>query len=354
MQRSNNTKDADLMKGLVKLEPTSGIWMQKDLPIPEIGPNDVLIKITHTSICGTDMHIYNWDEWAAGHVPVPLVIGHEFVGTIYALGSEVKSFKIGDRVSGENHVPCGQCRNCRAARAHLCRVNISVGVTHQGCFAEYLALPASNTYLIPDTISNRYAAILNPFGNAVHSALSFDLVGEDVLITGAGPVGIMAAAVARHAGARHIVITDINDYRLKIAEKMGVSIALNTQTRSLQEAMDALGMREGFDVGLEMSGHTLAFNQMLEYMNHAGKIALLGFLPQKTTIDWNHIILKGLLIKGIYGREMYETWYKMIALLESGLNLNPVITHEFAIDDYQKAFDALSSGESAKIILNWE
>lgn len=342
------------MKALVKAKPEAGLWME-EVPRPTIGPNDVLIKIEKIAICGTDTHIYNWDEWAQQYVPVPLVIGHEFMGKVIEKGKEVEDyFKMGDRVSGENHIACGHCRNCRAGRAHLCRHNVSVGVTHNGCFADYLSLPAANAYPIPDTISNEVAAILNPFGNAVHCALSFDIAGEDVLITGAGPVGIMAAAVARHLGARFVVITDVNEYRLKLAEKMGATLAVNPATTSLKQVMDQLGMQEGFDVGLEMSGNAKAINDMITHMNHAGKIALLGFLPNNTGIDWSQVIMKGITIKGIYGREMYDTWYKMITLLQSGLDITPVITHEFSSRDFQKAFEAMRDGKSGKIIMNWE
>lgn len=341
------------MKALVKLKPEPGIWMA-DVPMPEMGHNDVLIKIKKTSLCGTDLHIYHWDAWAQQTVPTPLVIGHEFVGEIVDIGKEVQGLKIGDRVSGENHVACSFCRNCRAGRAHVCRKNISTGVTCAGCFAEYAVMPAANAYPVPDVIPDNQAAILNPFGNSVFTALAFDLVGEDVLITGAGPVGLMAAAVARHAGARHVVITDVNEYRLNLAKKMGASLALHAQQTTLTEAMKMLDMREGFDVGLEVSGNPHAFNDMLKHMNHAGKIALLGFLPRETQIDWNNIIMKGLHIKGIYGREMFETWYKMISMLQSGLDISPVITHEFHIDDYQKVFDTMLSGQSGKIIMNWD
>ena len=340
------------MKALVKLKPEEGMWLT-DVPTPTIGYNDVLIKIKKMSICGTDMHIYNWDEWAQKMVPVPLVTGHEFVGEIVDIGKDVKGFKIHDIVSGENHIVCGFCRHCRAGQRHFCHQRESAGVTRSGSFAEYLAIPAENAYLIPHSIPEDEAAILNPFGNATYSALSFNLVGEDVLITGAGPVGMMAVAIARHVGARHIVITDVNEYRLTLAKKMGASIALNVKKSNLKAAMDALGMREGFDVGLEMSGNPDAFNDMLLYMNHAGKIAMLGFLPKKTQIDWNHIIMKGLVIKGIYGREMYDTWYKMISMLQSGLDISPVITHHFLIDEYKQAFETMRSGNSGKIILQW-
>lgn len=341
------------MKALVKSKAETGIWLT-DVPEPTLGHNDVLIKIAKTAICGTDIHIYNWDAWAQQTIPIPLVIGHEFVGEVVGLGQDVKSFKIGDRVSGEGHIACGFCRNCRAGRRHVCRKNDSVGVTRTGCFAEYLVIPAVNAYPIPDNIPDNQAAILDPFGNATHCALSFSLAGEDVLITGAGPVGIMAVAIARHVGARHIVITDTNDYRLDLAKKMGASLAINVQTTSIKEAMSLLDMREGFDVGLEMSGNPHAFNDMLTFMNHAGKIALLGFLPRDTQINWNNIIMKGLEVKGIYGREMFETWYKMISMLQTGLDISTVITHEFHINEYQKAFDTMLSGKSGKVILSWD
>jgi threonine 3-dehydrogenase len=342
------------MKALVKTKEDVGIWME-EVPAPTMGANDVLIKIKKTAICGTDIHIYNWDDWAKEHIRVPLVVGHEFVGEVVDIGKEVTTyFKVGDRVSGEGHIACGHCRNCRAGRSHLCRSNISVGVTRHGCFADYLVIPATNAYPIPSSVSDSQAAIFDPFGNATHTALSYDLVGEDVLITGAGPVGVMAASVARHAGARHIVITDVNEYRLNLAKNMGATMAINPNHVSLQEVMAQLNMKEGFDVGLEMSGNAHAFKEMISTMNHAGKVALLGFLPQQTTIDWSQIIMKGLTIKGIYGREMYDTWYKMTTMLQSGLNIAPVITHEFSIHDYQKAFDTMRSGQSGKVIMNWD
>lgn len=341
------------MKALVKAKAEPGLWLQ-EVPEPVMGHNDVLIRVKKTAICGTDVHIYKWDEWAQHTIPLSLVSGHEFVGEIVAIGDDVHGFKVGDRVSGEGHIACGFCRNCRAGRRHLCRVNVSVGVTRNGCFAEYLAIPAVNAYPIPDSISDDQAAVLDPLGNAAHTALSYEMVGEDVLITGAGPVGVFATAIARHVGARHIVVTDINPYRLALAKKMGASLAINTQETSLDAAMKILGMREGFDVALEMSGHPVAFADMLAHMNHAGRIALLGFLPKNTQIDWNNIIMKGLQVKGIYGREMFETWYKMICMLQSGLNISPVITHHFSAQDYEKAFAVALSGESGKIIMNWE
>lgn len=341
------------MKALIKLKPEPGIWME-DAPMPEVNHNDVLIKIKKTAICGTDIHIYNWDAWAQQTIPVPLIIGHEFVGEIADIGTDVKGFKIGDRVSGEGHISCGFCRSCRAGRRHICRKNVSVGVTRNGCFAEYVAIPAVNAYPIPDSISDKQASILDPLGNAAHSSLSFDMTGEDILITGAGPVGIMAASIAKHIGARHIVITDVNEYRLELAKKMGATLAINATKNTLKEAMDMLGMKEGFDVGLEMSGNSSAFDNMLAHMNHAGKISLLGFLPRETQIDWNNVILKGLQIKGIYGREMFETWYKMICMLESGLDILPVITHEFSVRDYDEAFKVMQSGKSGKVIMSWD
>jgi len=342
------------MKALVKNKAEAGIWLE-EIPKPSVGPNDVLIKIKKVSICGTDMHIYNWDTWAQENIKLPLVLGHEFIGEVVELGNEVKNyFEIGARVSGENHIACGHCRNCRAGRAHICRSNISVGVTREGCLADYLCIPAVNAYPIPDTISDNIAAILNPFGNSTHTALTFDLVGEDVLITGAGPVGIMAVPVAKHAGARYVVVTDVNDYRLALAKKMGATLAVNPQNTSLKEVMQQLGMKEGFDVGLEMSGHAGAFNDMIQYMNHNGKMALLGFLPKNTGVDWTQIIFKGMTIKGIYGREMYDTWYKMVAMLQSGLVIEPVITHEVSAHDFHQAFELMQSGQAGKIILNWD
>ncbi|MEI8055171.1 MAG: L-threonine 3-dehydrogenase [bacterium] len=341
------------MKSLAKLKKEVGLWMQ-DAQVPEIGPNDVLIKIKKTAICGTDVHIYNWDEWSQKTIKVPMIVGHEFVGEIADIGDGVTNFKRGDRVSGEGHIACNSCRNCKAGRRHLCRKNIGVGVTRQGCFAEYLSIPAANTYPIPPEISDDLASIFDPFGNAAHVALSFDLVGEDVLITGAGPIGLMSAAIARHVGARHVVITDVNDYRLELARKMGFNQAINIKHNSIEKVIKDLKMQEGFGVGFEMSGNSEAFNMMLEHMNHAGKVALLGFLPQSTTIDWNKIIMKGLLVKGIYGREMFETWYKMVAMLQSGLNIDPIITHHFAINDFARGFEVMRSGKSGKVILDWE
>lgn len=341
------------MKALAKLKKETGLWWT-EAPIPKIGPNDVLIKIKKTAICGTDVHIYNWDEWAQNIIPVPLIIGHEYVGEIVEIGNEVPGFKIGDRVSGEGHLACGFCRNCRAGTRHLCRKNVSVGVTRQGCFAEYLAIPAINAYSLPSEITDDQAAIFDPLGNAAHVALSFNLVGEDVLITGAGPIGIMSAAIAKHAGARHVVITDINEYRLTLAKRFAGTHVINAQQTSLDQIIQTLGMKEGFDIGFEMSGNPKAFSDMLSHMNHAGKIALLGFLPQSTSIDWNQIIFKGLIVKGIYGRKIFDTWYKMIAMLQSGLKIDPIITHRFPVTEYQQAFEVMRSGKSGKVILDWK
>lgn len=340
------------MKALVKAERRPGIWLE-DVPEPEIGPNDVLIKIHKTAICGTDMHIYNWDEWAQSTIPVPMAVGHEYAGEIVAVGSHVWGFEVGQRVSGEGHITCGVCRNCRAGRKHLCRNSKGVGVNRPGAFAELLSLPATNVFPLPDDVSDDLAAILDPLGNAAHTALSFDLVGEDVLITGAGPIGIMAAAIARHVGARHVVITDVNDYRLGLAVRMGATRAVNVAGTRIRDVMEDLGLREGFDVGLEMSGNGAAFRDLLGVMNHGGRIALLGIPPPDTAIDWNHVIFKGLQLKGIYGREIYETWYKMIAMLQSGLNLSPVLTHHYPIHDFQTGFEVMGSGRSGKVILDW-
>ncbi len=341
------------MKSLAKLKPEKGIWMA-DTPVPETGYNDIKIKIRKTAICGTDVHIYNWDEWSQNTIPVGMVVGHEYVGEVVEIGQGVRGFAVGDRVSGEGHITCGHCRNCRAGRVHLCRNTVGVGVNREGAFAEYLVIPAYNSFKIPADICDDLAAIFDPFGNAVHTALSFDLVGEDVLITGAGPIGIMAAAVAKHVGARHVVITDLNDYRLDLAMKMGATRAVNVAKENIKEVMAELGMTEGFDIGLEMSGVPVAFRDMLNNMNHGGKIALLGIPPSDMAIDWNQVIFKGLVIKGIYGREMFETWYKMASLIQSGLDLSPIITHHYGIDDFQQGFDKMLSGQSGKVILNWD
>ena len=340
------------MRALVKLEPGPGLTRTR-VKKPDVGHNAVRIRIRRTAICGTDIHIWKWDDWAQKTIPVPMHVGHEYVGEIVEMGQEVRGFAVGDRVSGEGHVTCGFCRNCRAGRRHLCRNTVGVGVNREGAFADYLVIPAFNAFRIPDDISDDLAAIFDPFGNATHTALSFNLVGEDVLITGAGPIGIMAAAIARHVGARHVVITDVNDYRLGLARKMGATRALNVQRESLKDAMAELRMTEGFDVGLEMSGVPEAFAGMLELMNHGGRVALLGIPPPNMAIDWNQVIFKGLEIKGIYGREMFETWYKMVAMLQSGLDLAPVITHHFPVDDYEAGFAAMLSGNSGKVILDW-
>jgi threonine 3-dehydrogenase len=340
------------MKALAKLHAKKGIWMT-EAEIPQAGPNDLLIKIRKTAICGTDMHIYQWDEWSQNTIPVPMIVGHEYVGEVVGIGQEVRGFDVGDRVSGEGHITCGHCRNCRAGRRHLCRNTVGVGVDRQGAFAEFLVIPAFNAFKIPDNISDHLAAIFDPFGNAVHTALSFNLTGEDVLITGAGPIGIMAAAVAKHVGARFVVITDVNDYRLDLAAKMGATRTVNVIQQDLKSVMNELGMTEGFDVGMEMSGVPSAFSSMLENMNHGGKIAMLGIPPSEMAIDWTKVIFKGLEIKGVYGREMFETWYKMASLIQSGLDLSPVLTHQFPIDEFQAGFEMMESGNSGKVILDW-
>ena len=341
------------MKALSKREAKEGLWMV-DAPTPEVGPHDLLIRVQHSAICGTDIHIYKWDDWASRTVPVPMVVGHEYMGVVAGMGSEVQGFQIGERVSGEGHITCGHCRNCRAGKRHLCRNTKGVGVNRPGSFAEYVVIPAMNAFKLPDNISDEIASIFDPFGNAVHTALTFDLVGEDVLVTGAGPIGVMAAAIARHVGARNVVVTDINDYRLELATKMGATRTVNVAQEDLWSAAQELGMTEGFDVGMEMSGSGAAFAQMVKVMNHGGKIALLGIPSGKVEIDWDDVIFKMLTIKGIYGREMFETWYKMAVLVQSGLDLSPVITHRFGIDDYQKGFDAMLSGNSGKVVLDWE
>ena len=340
------------MKALVKRHKKPGIWME-DVPIPEIKSDEVLIKIKKTAICGTDLHIYNWDEWSQKTIPVPMVTGHEFVGTIEKIGENVVGFACGDRVSGEGHITCGHCRNCRAGLRHLCRNTKGVGVNRQGAFAEYLVIPAVNAFKIPDDISDDLASIFDPYGNAVHTTISFDLVGEDVLITGAGPIGMMACAIAKHVGARHVVITDINDYRLKIAKEMGATATVNVTKESLTDTMSNLGMTEGFDVGLEMSGNQQAFCSMIEAMNNGGRIGLLGIFPSEVAIDWSQVVFKGLFIKGIYGREMFETWYKMASMIQSGLDITKVITHRLPIDKFEEGFQIMNSGTAGKVILEW-
>ncbi len=322
--------------------------------IPEIGPNDVLVRIRKTAICGTDIHIYNWDEWAEKTIPVPMTVGHEFAGIIEIVGSEVRGFKQGDRVSGEGHITCGKCRQCLTGNRHLCPNTKGVGVNREGAFAELLAIPAENLFPLSDAISDEIASILDPLGNAVHTALSFPVVGEDVLITGAGPIGIMGAAVCRHAGARNVVVTDINEYRLSLAHKVDTSIrTVNINEEPIEDVMKELNIRNGFGVGLEMSGSPNAFSSMLETLGHGGKMALLGIPPSNTCIDWNLVIFKMITIKGIYGREIFDTWYQMSSMLESGLNVEPLITHRFPIDEFQHGFDVMRSGKSGKVILEW-
>lgn len=339
------------MKALVKKHAEPGLWLE-DVPVPPVGINDVLIKVKKASICGTDLHIYAWDDWASKTIPVPMVVGHEFVGEIVEIGSNVSDFFPGQIVSGEGHVVCGHCRNCLAGRRHLCAHTSGVGVNRPGCFAEYIVLPMGNVWVHHSKVDLDVACIFDPFGNAVHTALSFPVLGEDVLITGAGPIGLMAAAVARHAGARYIVITDVNPWRLRLAEKMGVTRAINPRETALSDVQQQLGMTEGFDVGLEMSGNASAFRDMLANMSHGAKIALLGIPSQQIAIDWNTVIFSMLTIKGIYGREMYETWYMMTVMLQSGLDIRPVITHHFDFKDWEQGFATMKSGESGKVILN--
>ena len=341
------------MKALVKSKSERGLWLA-DVPEPKIGLNDVLIRVDRTGICGTDLHIYKWDDWARKTIPVPMVVGHEFVGEIVEVGSNVKDFFPGQVVSGEGHVVCGRCRNCLAGRRHLCADTKGVGVNRPGAFAEYLALPMTNVWVHSNDINRDVASIFDPFGNAVHTALSFPVLGEDVLITGAGPIGIMAAAIVRHAGARYVVITDVNEYRLELARKMGVTLAVNPRERDLKDIRKDLGMTEGFDVGLEMSGNGSAFHDMLANMSHGGKIAMLGIPEKEMAIDWNTVVFSMLTIKGIYGREMYETWYKMTVMLQSGLDISPVITHRLHYSEYEKGFAAMLEGKSGKVVLNWK
>ena len=339
------------MKALVKKSPRPGLWLD-DVPEPDLGPNDVLIKIQKTSICGTDLHIYNWDPWAQKTIHTPIVIGHEFVGAVERFGRNVHDVELGELVSGEGHVVCGRCRNCLAGRRHLCKDPNCIGVDRNGAFAEYLSIPVSNIWHCDTKIPPEVISCFDPLGNATHTTLSFDLVGEDVLITGAGPIGNMAIAVAKHAGARHVVVTDVNPYRLDLAKKMGATMAIDVRTDKIESAFDKLGMKEGFDVGLEMSGSPDAFKSMLENMCHGGKIAMLGILPP-TVIDWGCVVFNGLTIKGIYGREMFETWYKMTMLIQKGLDITPLITHRFPADEYEKGFEAMRSGNSGKVILDW-
>ena len=341
------------MKALVKRERSPGLWLE-DIAPPQMGINDVLIKVNRTAICGTDMHIYNWDAWAQKTIPVPMAVGHEFVGEIVEVGSNVNDFRPGQIVSGEGHVVCGRCRNCMAGRRHLCAQTSGIGVDRPGAFAEYLSLPMSNVWEHKPDIDQDVASLFDPFGNAVHTALSFDLLGEDVLITGAGPIGCMAAAVCKHAGARHIVVTDINPERLKLAIKMGATRAVNVGVESIADAQTSLHMREGFDVGLEMSGNPQAFRDLLNSMCHGGKVAMLGIPPEEVAIDWNVVIFNMLTLKGIYGREMYETWYKMSVMIDSGLDLTPIITHRLHYTEFEEGFAAMNSGKAGKVILNWD
>ncbi len=344
---------SETMYALVKSKAEKGLWLEK-IPVPKLGPNDIKIKITKASICGTDLHIYNWDAWSQRTIPVPLNIGHEFVGKIVDVGSNVEGFDIGETVSGEGHLVCGKCRNCLAGRRHLCKDTKGVGVNYPGAFAEYLVIPYTNVWKCSPKIPEEIYSIFDPLGNATHTALCYDLVGEDVLITGAGPIGIMAAAICRHVGARHVVISDINDYRLDLAKQMGATVTVNVQKESLEDVMFNIGMKEGFDVGLEMSGNPSAFKQMIDLMYHGGKIALLGIPGENVNIDWDKVVFNGLTIHGIYGREMYETWYKMSTMLESGLDISKVITHRFSALEYEKGFEAMQQGNSGKVVLNWE
>ena len=339
------------MKALIKKKPEQGLWIE-DVPVPEVGTNDVLIKIQKTAICGTDIHIFNWDHWAQKTIKTPLVIGHEFVGTVERIGSNVHDVELGELVSGEGHIVCGRCRNCLAGRRHLCTDPKCIGVNRTGAFAEYLSIPVSNVWHCDTSIPKDVLACFDPFGNAVHTTLSYDLVGEDVLITGAGPIGCMAIAVAKYAGARYVVITDVNPYRLELAKRMGPTLALNVSSEKIEDAAVKLDMKEGFDVGLEMSGNPQAFKDMLANMCHGGKIALLGIMPE-TAIDWDHVVFNGLKIKGIYGREMFETWYKATMLIQGGVDLEPLITHRFDYTEYIDAFEVMRSGQSGKVILNW-
>lgn len=341
------------MKAIVKKERAPGLELV-DVPMPEIGNNDVLVKIKKTAICGTDVHIYNWDEWSQKTIPTPMTIGHEFVGTIEKVGSNVEGLEIGQLVSGEGHVVCGKCRNCLAGRRHLCKDTKGIGVNRTGIFAEYAAIPASNIWICDPDIPIDYFSCFDPLGNATHTALSFDAVGEDVLITGAGPIGIMAVAILRHVGARNIVITDINPYRLNLAKELGATRVVDVRTEKIKDVMDELGMKEGFDIGLEMSGSGVAFNDMINLMANGGKIALLGILGSNVSIDWGKVIFNGIKIKGIYGREMYETWYKMTSMIQSGLDISKIITHKFKYTDFEKGFEVMRSGNSGKVILEWE
>lgn len=342
-----------MMKALVKAKRGPGLRLQ-NVPIPGIRKNEVLIKILRTAICGTDVHIYNWDTWAQKTIPVPMPIGHEFVGIVAEVGEDVHDFKQGDVVSGEGHLVCGRCRNCLAGRRHLCMHTSSVGVNRPGAFAEYLSIPVTNVWYCDSAIPLDVLACFDPLGNAVHTALSFDILGEDVLITGAGPIGCMAATIARHVGARHVVVTDVNPYRLKLAKKAGATKAVNITKTNLTDVQNKLGMREGFDVAMEMSGNPAALEAILANMCHGGKIALLGIIPERTAIDWNTVVFNGLTLKGIYGREMFETWYKMTSMIQSGLDIRPLITHRFHYTEFEQGFEVMRSGMSGKVVLNWE
>jgi threonine 3-dehydrogenase len=342
-----------MMKALVKAKKQEGLWLE-EVPIPEPGGDEVLIKVLRTAICGTDIHIYNWDNWASNTIPVPMVIGHEFVGEIARIGNNVSGFRPGDLVSGEGHLICGHCRNCLAGRRHLCKNTSGVGVNRPGCFAQYVCIPVTNVWTCDPSISLDLLSCFDPLGNAVHTALTFDILGEDVLITGAGPIGCMAAAIARHAGARHIVITDVNPYRLNLAQKVGATRTVNVTRENLDDIPAELQMREGFDVAMEMSGHPSSLDTILRNTRHGGKIALLGIMPENTKIDWNTVVFNGLTIQGIYGRKMFETWYKMTAMIQSRLDITPLITHRFHYTDFLEGFEVMKSGDSGKVILNWE
>lgn len=341
------------MRALVKARPEPGLWMSDEEEVPRPGDRDVLIRVAKASICGTDLHIRRWDEWARSTIPVPMIVGHEFTGEIVRIGADVDGLEVGQRVSGEGHITCGHCRNCRGGRRNFCHNHQGVGVTRPGAFAEYLVIPAANVFPLPGHIGDDVAAILDPLGNATHTALAFDMIGEDVLITGAGPIGMMAAAISRHVGARYVVITDVNPYRLDLAARLGADRVVDVRTEDPARVMVELGMTEGFDVGLEMSGHETAINQLLDVMNHGGRVAILGIPTRDVTLDLNDVIFKGLTMRGIYGRQIFETWYKMAAMLQSGLDISPVITHHFAFDDFEEAFDLVESGECGKVILEW-
>jgi len=340
------------VRALVKAKSEPGLWLD-EIDIPRPDDRDVLIKVSKTSICGTDLHIYNWDQWAQETIPVPMAVGHEFMGEIVRLGSEVNGLELGARVAGEGHITCGHCRNCRAGRRHFCHNHLGLGVTRPGAFAEYVTLPAENIFPIPQHVGDDIASVLDPLGNATHTTLAFDLVGEDVLITGAGPIGLMAIAIARHVGARFVVITDINPYRLELAKGLGVDRAIDVRSESIDSVMTELGMTEGFDVGLEMSGAASALNQMLEAMNHGGNVAVLGIASGDITVEMNEVIFKGLTVKGIYGRRIFETWYKSAAMLQSGLDISSIVTHTFAVADFEDAFATVASGECGKVVLDW-